>query len=95
MVGTIIDAHVMAAGHVAGFALGAAAHREKHLSRCGSNRLADLVPGFVEMMPLLIVHGCPVALQAEVVAFFDAPNAVHVVAVAAANIAVVHFTPHE
>ena len=95
VVRAVVRAHVYASGHVALFAQGTGAHVEKDLTGCRADRFARRPLFFVEMVVGRIVDRSPVTLEAEIVAVLDAPDAVDVVAVAAADLPVVHLALHE
>jgi hypothetical protein len=95
VVGTVIDAHVIAAGHVALLALGAGADLEQHLPGAGFDRFPFFPLFFVKVVVPGVVDGRLVTLEAKRVALADALGAVDIVAVAAANALLVHFALHE
>ena len=82
--------HVMAPGHVAPDALGPGPDVEQHPAVGRLDGVALFALLLVEMMLAGVVVGRPVALQAQAVAFLHAPDAVDVVAVAAAHVPRVH-----
>jgi hypothetical protein len=95
VVRSVIDAHVIAAGHVALLALGAGADLEQHLPGAGFDRFPLFPRFFVKVVVLGVVDGRLVALEAQRVALADALCAVHIVAVAAAHALFVHLALHE
>jgi hypothetical protein len=92
MIGAVIDAHVNPAGHVALNTLGPAADLVQDFPVLGPDGLSRLTCRFMKMMILRIVLIRAVALKAKGVAAFHDLGAVHVMAVAAAHVPMVHFT---
>lgn len=90
VIGSVVDAHIEAAGHVALLALGPRAHLEENLAAGRSDGLAFFPLLLVKMMGCGILNFFAVTLQAQGIALFDAPGAVDIVAVAAAHVPVVH-----
>ena len=82
MIGPVIDPHIITARHVTLYA---------EMAITGfSFKLA-----FMKMMLVLIILGCPVTLQTEIIAFFVELQAVHVVTIAAAYIMMIHLRLNE
>ena len=86
----IVNPHVVAPGHVALDALGPGPDLEQDPAVGGLDGVALFTRLLVEMMLARVVVARPVALQAQAVAVLHAPDAVDVVAIAAAHIPRVH-----
>ena len=95
VVRAVVDSHVDAARHVALDALGAGADLEENRPVGGPDRLALFALLLVKVMLPRVVGLRAMALQAEIVSFPDRPDAVYLVAVAAAHIPVIHLALRE
>ena len=95
VVGTVVVAHVRAPGHVAFAAQRAAADLEQHFAVRPDDRFAVLPGLLVEMVLVDVVLRLAVTLQAQRVVFQHGFHRVHVVAVAAAHVALVHLALRE
>ena len=90
MIRPVIDSHIGAARHMALDAFSPGPHFKQDLSFCRFNGLPFLALSLVKMMFLGVIFVCAVALEAKAVSLFNDLHTVHVMAVAAAHIPVVH-----
>jgi len=90
VIGPVIDTHVLAAWHVALDTISASAHLKEHLAITRFDRLSLFTLLFVKVMPFGVILTGPMALKTDLISLFEKLNAMHVVAVTAAHVTMVH-----
>jgi hypothetical protein len=86
----VIDDHVVAARHVALHTIGTGANVKEYLAVRRLDRFPFFTLFLVKVMSLGVILTGPMALKTEIVPLLQQFSAVHIVAVAAAHVPMVH-----